>query len=251
MTHRPLRHERTRDTDPCSIPLPVPNEHDLVLVDTTWGKGQPLQPFPDVQTVGELELISLVESGAAVVDTRVAGSRAGVALPNALSIPHDQIREKIAELAGGKISILFCNGPQCPQTPRPSASCSRLGTQRRRSLLPRRRSRLGDSGLSDSPRVAAATGSPWCVSEQPCVGFKGPSRRCTELPRRRQCRKCPRRPCPSQPWLLPSSPGRVCRLAHRPRPAGCRLSASFPDSTSGTGCSSSHRRASRPRQPDR
>ena len=117
MTNRFIRRERARDADPRSVPLPVPAEKDLVLVDTTWGKIQPLQPFPDVQTVGELELIRLVGEGAALIDTRVAGSRSGVTLPDAVSIPHDQIAERIAELDENKISVLFCNGPQCPQTP--------------------------------------------------------------------------------------------------------------------------------------
>jgi rhodanese-related sulfurtransferase len=117
MTNRFSRHERSRDADPRSVPLPVPNEKDLVLVDTTWGKIQPLQPFPGVQTVGELELIRLVGEGAALIDTRVAGSRSGETLPDAVSIPHDQIRDRIAELDKDKISIVFCNGPQCPQTP--------------------------------------------------------------------------------------------------------------------------------------
>ena len=117
MVNRVTRHERNRDADPQSVPLPIHDQTDLVLVDTTWGEIQPLQPFPDVQTVGELELIRLVEKGAAVIDTRVGGSRAGVTLPNSASIPHDQIRDRMAELDQDNISILFCNGPQCPQTP--------------------------------------------------------------------------------------------------------------------------------------
>jgi hypothetical protein len=68
-----------------------------------------------------------------VIDTRVSGSRAGVTLPNAVSIPHDQIVNRMAELDKDKISVLLCNGPQCPQTPKPSAYCSRLGTQLRPS----------------------------------------------------------------------------------------------------------------------
>lgn len=117
MVNRVTRHERNRDADPQSVPLPIHDQTDLVLVDTTWGEIQPLQPFPDVQTIGELELIRLVEKGAAVIDTRVGGSRSGVTLPNSVSIPHDQIRDRMAELDQDNISILFCNGPQCPQTP--------------------------------------------------------------------------------------------------------------------------------------
>lgn len=111
------RHDRTRDADPRSVPTAVPGEKDLVLVDTTWGTIQPLQPFPDVQTVGELELVHLVEEGARLVDTRVAGSRADATLPTSVNIPHDEVLDRMAELDQERISILFCNGPQCPQTP--------------------------------------------------------------------------------------------------------------------------------------
>jgi hypothetical protein len=111
------RHERTRAADPRSVPTPVPGETDLTVVDTTWGKIQPLQPFPDVPTVGELELIDLVRQGAALIDTRVGGSRGGITLPAAVHLAHDQIADRHAELEPGRVSILFCNGPQCPQTP--------------------------------------------------------------------------------------------------------------------------------------
>lgn len=111
------RSERTRVADPQSVPKPFAGEPDLVVVDTTWGKIQPLQPFPGVPTVGELEVIELVRGGAALVDTRVDGSRAGLTLPAALHLPHDQIADRRVELDPGHVSILFCNGPQCPQTP--------------------------------------------------------------------------------------------------------------------------------------
>jgi rhodanese-related sulfurtransferase len=111
------RHERTRDADPRSVPTPVPDEADLTVVDTTWGKIQPLVPFAGVVTVGELELADLVRQGAALIDTRVGGSRGGVTLPAAVHLPHDQIAHRRAELESGRVSILFCNGPQCPQTP--------------------------------------------------------------------------------------------------------------------------------------
>jgi rhodanese-related sulfurtransferase len=110
------RHQRTRQSDPQNLPTPVPNETELVLVDTTWGKIQPLQPFPDVATVGELELIDLVAAGAALIDTRVSDSRSGVTLPGAVHLAHDQIGGRLADLDRGRFSVLFCNGPQCPQT---------------------------------------------------------------------------------------------------------------------------------------
>ena len=207
MTNRPLRHERTRDTDPCSVPLPVPNEHDLVLVDTTWGKG----PSNLSRTCRPSASLSSSASSRGAPLSSIPASLGPV--PGWRSPTHSASRttrsaKRLRSSPGARsasCSATARNAPRPPGHRHPARGWVSSGVAR---LLPRRRLRLGDSGLSDSPRVAAATGSPWCVSEQPCVGFKGPSRRCTELSRRRQCRKCPRRPCPSQPWLLPSSPDR-------------------------------------------
>ena len=71
------RAERTRERDPRSVPWPLADETDVVAVDTTWGELQPLEVAPGVRTVGELELLELTTQGA----------------------------------------VLFCNGPQCPQSP--------------------------------------------------------------------------------------------------------------------------------------
>ena len=110
------RTARTRNADPQSVPSRTA-EQDLVTVDTTWGKLQPLQPVDGIPTVGELELVALVNDGALLVDTRVADSRGGLTIPGAVNIPHDQILDHREELNGDGVSILFCNGPQCPQTP--------------------------------------------------------------------------------------------------------------------------------------
>jgi rhodanese-related sulfurtransferase len=92
------------------------SEPDLVVVDTTWGEVQPLVPVAGVEAVGELELIALVVEGALLIDTRVPDSRSGHSLPGAINIPHDEISDRRSELGAG-VSVLFCNGPQCPQTP--------------------------------------------------------------------------------------------------------------------------------------
>lgn len=55
--------------------------------------------------------------GAALIDTRVSGSSNGITLPGARSLPHDQGVQRRDELNSSKVSILFCNGPQCPQSP--------------------------------------------------------------------------------------------------------------------------------------
>ena len=110
------RKPRSRSSDPQSVPRRT-TEQDLVTVDTTWGKLQPLQPVSGIPTIGELELVALVADGALLVDTRVADSRGGLTIPGAVNIAHDQILERRGELNGDGVSILFCNGPQCPQTP--------------------------------------------------------------------------------------------------------------------------------------
>lgn len=109
------RASRTRTESPQNLPRSS-GEADLVVVDTTWGEVQPLHPVPGVTTVGELELIELVAQGALLVDTRVPDSRSGHTLPGAVNVPHEEIVDRQSELGSG-ISVLFCNGPQCPQTP--------------------------------------------------------------------------------------------------------------------------------------
>lgn len=109
------RAARARSEDPQNVPRGA-GEADLVVVDTTWGEVQPLEPVPGVVTVGELELIALVSDGALLVDTRVPDSRSGLSLVDALNVPHDEIVDRSSEL-GTSVCILFCNGPQCPQTP--------------------------------------------------------------------------------------------------------------------------------------
>ena len=110
------RLDRTRSGEPQNLPRPT-EDADVVTVDTTWGVLQPLQPVPGIRTVGELEVADLVEEGAQLVDTRVPDSRSGTSLPGAVNIPHDQVVDRRDELDTDRVHILFCNGPQCPQTP--------------------------------------------------------------------------------------------------------------------------------------
>ena len=111
------RQQRVTTEKPRSVPWPVPDETDVVAVDTTWGQVQPLQAAPGVVTVGELELVEMVQQGALVVDCRTAGSFGGRTIPGSRHLPHDEVIERQDELDPGRISILFCNGPQCPQSP--------------------------------------------------------------------------------------------------------------------------------------
>lgn len=111
------RADRVRDQHPRSVPWPLVGEADVVAVDTTWGELQPLVVAPGVRTVGELELLDLAQQGAVLVDSRTAGSFGGRTIPDSVLIPHDEVIQRREELDPGRLSILFCNGPQCPQSP--------------------------------------------------------------------------------------------------------------------------------------
>lgn len=111
------RSARQRSADPAGVPWPAPEDEDVALVDTTWGEVQPMQCAPGVVTIGELELTELVAHGATLVDTRVPDSRKGVSIPGAVNLPHDRITTLRSRLDPSRVTVLFCNGPQCPQSP--------------------------------------------------------------------------------------------------------------------------------------
>lgn len=111
------RHQRTRTDPPRSVPWPADNETDGVIVDTTWGEVQQMEAAAGVRTVGEIELVALLEQGAVAVDCRTRGSFGGKTIPNSVLLPHDEILIRAGELDRGRVSIVFCNGPQCPQSP--------------------------------------------------------------------------------------------------------------------------------------
>ena len=85
------RQDRTRQHQPCSVPWPLDGEPDVVAVDTTWGILQRLHAAPDVPSVGELELLEMVNEGAVLIDCRTAGSYGGQTIPGSVRIPHDEI----------------------------------------------------------------------------------------------------------------------------------------------------------------
>ena len=111
------RRERSRAKDPVSVPQPVPGEPDLVVADTTWGELQPIVVAPGVRTVGELEVIELVDQGATLVDCRTPGSFFGATIRGSVLVPHDEVVQRRTELDPDGVTVLFCNGPQCPQSP--------------------------------------------------------------------------------------------------------------------------------------
>lgn len=111
------RAKRKREQDPRSVPWSLADETDVVAVDTTWGELQPMEIAPGVRTVGELEVLELMGLGALLVDSRTDGSLGGQTLPGAVMVPHDQVLARQEVLGRQGLSVLFCNGPQCPQSP--------------------------------------------------------------------------------------------------------------------------------------
>lgn len=89
----------------------------FALVDVTWGTIQPWEVAPGVLTVGELDVIRHLEEGLLLVDTRHAEQHRQATIPGARAIPHEEIVERLDELDRDRMTILFCNGPQCAATP--------------------------------------------------------------------------------------------------------------------------------------
>ncbi|MCA0871939.1 rhodanese-like domain-containing protein [Seohaeicola saemankumensis] len=90
---------------------------------------QPMTPVPGVTTIGELELIAMLQDPeAVVVDSRVAADHATGTIPGAISIPYNEAADRLDALGceidfdgfdcEGAIPVaLFCNGPWCGQSP--------------------------------------------------------------------------------------------------------------------------------------
>lgn len=107
-----------RRAQPQMVPTPVAGELGLFTVDATWGTVTPIQLAPDVRTVGELEVIEHIAAGRPLVDTRLPHFFASGTIPGALSIPHGEEISRIEQLDPEQSTVFFCNGPQCPATPR-------------------------------------------------------------------------------------------------------------------------------------
>ena len=90
---------------------------------------QPIMPAAGVTTIGELELIEMLQDPeAVVVDSRTPDWFGGGTIPGAISIPYTHILDELAQLgcepdfdgwdcASAKRVALFCNGIWCGQSP--------------------------------------------------------------------------------------------------------------------------------------
>ncbi|MBV8997506.1 MAG: hypothetical protein JO304_00505 [Solirubrobacterales bacterium] len=85
-------------------------------VDGTWGEVQPAGLAPGVRTVGELEVIEHIQRGGPLVDTRLEHFFRQGTIPDARSVPHDDILAHSDTLDPTVETVFFCNGPQCPAT---------------------------------------------------------------------------------------------------------------------------------------
>lgn len=98
-------------------PQPVSGETGLVILDTSWGKIQPIKIAENVLTVDELAVHKFQENGLQIIDSRTSDFYKISTIPGANNIPHNEITDRMDELDPGKPTIFFCNGPQCPQSP--------------------------------------------------------------------------------------------------------------------------------------
>jgi len=90
---------------------------------------QPMAPASGVSTIGELEVIAMLQdSEAIVIDSRVAKWYRDGTIPGALHIPYTEVTDRLSELGcepdfdgwiceDAKPVALFCNGPWCGQSP--------------------------------------------------------------------------------------------------------------------------------------
>jgi rhodanese-related sulfurtransferase len=91
---------------------------------------QPMTPAEGVTTIGELELIAMLQDPqAVVVDSRVPADYETGTIAGSISIPYTEAADRLDELGcevdfdgfdcstGAKPVALFCNGPWCGQSP--------------------------------------------------------------------------------------------------------------------------------------
>ena len=109
--------------------------------DTMLVKGpiNPMVPVAGVTPVGELEVIeALQDPDVLVVDTRTATSQFGGTIPGSVNIPYDVIAGRLDELGcqaeqdawnceNAVHVVLYCNGPNCGQSPRAMRAMTEAG----------------------------------------------------------------------------------------------------------------------------
>ncbi len=108
------------------------------LIDSDWARTsrpcpafciQPMSPAEGVTTIGELEILGMLQdTDAIVVDSRTSKWFYGGTIPGAISIPFTEAADRLNELGceidfdgwdceNSKPVALFCNGMWCGQSP--------------------------------------------------------------------------------------------------------------------------------------
>ncbi|MDX1440054.1 MAG: rhodanese-like domain-containing protein [Rubricoccaceae bacterium] len=110
--------------------------NDIMLVK---GSIRPMVPTPGVTPVGELEVIAALQDASdLVIDTRTVETQYGGTIPGSVNIPYDEIVDRLDELgcqssprgwscAQAVDVVLYCNGPNCGQSPRAMAAMVEAG----------------------------------------------------------------------------------------------------------------------------
>ncbi len=110
--------------------------NDIMLV---RGVIRPMVPTPGVTPVGELEVIAALQDPAyVVVDSRSVETQYGGTIPGSINVPYDKIADRLDEVGCERTSagwsceqalnvVLYCNGPNCGQSPTAMASMVEAG----------------------------------------------------------------------------------------------------------------------------
>lgn len=103
--------------NPQMVPQPLREDPGMVLVDTTWGKIQPIDIAEGVRTVDEMQVYEFQQKGLQIIDARKTHFYEELTIPGSINIPHTEIVDRMDELDRSRPAIFFCNGLQCPQSP--------------------------------------------------------------------------------------------------------------------------------------
>lgn len=110
--------------------------NDIMLV---RGVIRPMVPTPGVTPVGELEVIAALQDPAyVVVDSRSVETQYGGTIPGSINLPYNEIADRLDQMgcerspAGWSCEqalnvVLYCNGPNCGQSPRAMAAMVEAG----------------------------------------------------------------------------------------------------------------------------
>jgi len=100
---------------------------------------RPMVPTPGVTPVGELEVIAALQDPTyMVVDSRTVETQYGGTIPGSFNLPYNEIADRLDEVGCQRASsgwrcdqarnvLLYCNGPNCGQSPRAMAAMVEAG----------------------------------------------------------------------------------------------------------------------------